>query len=271
MRIDRKVVTPPLKGVPKLTRRQKKAVRQFYRPYVRRLSDRYHRIYTHESGGRFYPEYMPEDLFFLDVDRYYSHREEARYLDNKCYYYRLFSNVKQPELVVMRMGKIWLDGHLRPIAKGEILKLLGREPEVVVKRAVNSQGGFGVDFLKGKSLCREFAELIKTIPCDVVVQRPVRQHPQMAQLHKESVNTLRVVSLLSQDKVKIYGMIQKIGVGGDRVDNSSHGGVICGVGKDGRLGGFGVLHNGKVIHRHPDGGIFFRKKVCHILGKSADW
>lgn len=267
LRLDRKTATPSLKGVPKLTKSQKRAVRRFYDPYIRRVTDRYHRLYTWESGGRFCPGYLPEDLFFMDVDRYFSDREEARYLDNKCYYYRLFSNVKQPEPVAMRVGKIWLDGCLHPAAPGKILELLKKEPEVVVKRATGSEGGFGVDFLEGKNLCADFIKLMKTLSCDVVVQRPVRQHPQMAAFHKESVNTLRVVSLLARDKVKIYGVILRIGVGKDRVDNSSRGGVICGVKRDGSLGQIGVLHNGKVLRRHPDGGYLFSEKRVPCLDK----
>lgn len=56
-----------------------------------------------------------------------------------------------------------------------------------MKRAVNSKGGFGVDFLKGENLSFDLRKLMKTIPCDVVVQ-----HSQMAALHTELVNTLRL-------------------------------------------------------------------------------
>lgn len=265
MRIARVLAKPFLRDVPRLTGRKKRAVRQFYRPYVRRIPERYHRIYTGKSGGRFCPEYIPEDLFFMDVDRYYSDREEARYLDNKCYYYRLFPQIRQPGLVAMRIGRSWLDGSMRLAAPREVLGLLRQEPEVVVKRAVNSQGGFGVDFLGGAGLVPDFRRLIRTIPCDVVIQRPVRQHPQMAELHEGSVNTLRIVSLLSGNQVKVYATVVRIGTGGARVDNGSSGGIICGVQEDGSLGSFGTFCNGEVIRRHPDKGyLFSQKKVPNL-------
>ncbi len=96
---------------------------------------------------------------------------------------------------------------------------------------------------------RKLDERIRTIPCDLVIQRPVRQHPDLARLHPESVNTLRIVSLLTQEKVKIYAVCLKIGVGKERVDNGCHGGIYCGVRPDGRLRKLGVTDDGRMVER----------------------
>lgn len=269
LRIDRKTVTPSLKGISRLTRSQKKKVKKFYRPYVRFITDRYHRIYTDKSGGKFYPSYMPEELYVMLVDRYFSHREEARYIDNKCYYYRLFSHIRQPELVGMRIGSSWLNSQLKLVSYGDFLNQVKKEPEIVVKRAANSEGGFGVYFLKGREIPGHLPEIIKEIPCDLVIQRPVKQHPAFAALHPESVNTLRIVSLLTEDKVKIYAICVKIGVGKERVDNGCHGGIYCGVHSDGRLGEIGALDNGGVLKAHPDLGYSFGEQKLPCIKKAV--
>ncbi|MDO4292950.1 MAG: sugar-transfer associated ATP-grasp domain-containing protein [Eubacteriales bacterium] len=253
IRIDRKTVTPSIKGLPKLSGAQKKQIKRLYGPYVRHMTDRYHRYYTHASGI-FRPDYLPEELYVTRVDRYFSDRQEARFLDNKCYYYRLFSNVKQPEAVGMRIGKSWLDAGLQAVTWETLRERLAKEPELVVKRAVNSQGGSGVSFLDEKDSAerlRRLDSLVGQIPCDLVIQRPVRQHPGLMRLHPESVNTLRIVSLLTQDKVKICAVCLKIGVGKERVDNGCHGGIYCGVRPDGSLRARGVLDNGQTVERHP--------------------
>lgn len=252
MRIDRKLTKAAKKKAPRLSPSQKKEIRKFYQPYICRMSDRYHRIYTNASRRGFYPEYIPEDLFFMDIDRFFNQRKEAALLDNKCYYYRLLSNVRQPDLVAMRIGHNWLDSQLKLIPAKKVISLLRKEPSVVVKRAVNSEGGFGVTFLEKEDMIEKFKKLIRTIPCDVVIQRPVKQHCSMEELHPESVNTLRMISMLEKDKVKIYAVIVRIGVGKDRVDNASHGGIICGVHKDGRIDACGVMHNGEIVEVHPD-------------------
>lgn len=252
MRIDRKTVTPSLADVPKLTKEQRKELKDFYSPYVRFITDRYHRLYTSKSGGKFYPEYIPEELYAMYIDRYFSDREEARYIDNKCYYYRLFSNVKQPELVAMRVGDTWLDEKLTPIDEQKLLSILKRETEIVLKRAVNSEGGFGVSFINGDTLISDFQNQMKEITCDVVIQRTVKQHPIMSALHKQSVNTMRIVSLMTGGDVKVYATSLKIGVGESRTDNGCQGGIYCGVKPDGYLTDFGILDNGEILHNHPD-------------------
>ena len=67
---------------PELTEDQKAGIREFYRPYTP-VDTLYHRVYTSRSG-RFCPEYIPEDLYACRIERYFTDREAARYLDNKC-------------------------------------------------------------------------------------------------------------------------------------------------------------------------------------------
>lgn len=270
IRIDRRTVTPSVKGLPRLSRTQRAQIKRLYGPYVRHMTDRYHRYYTHMSGV-FRPDYLPEELYATQVDRYFSHREEARFLDNKCYYYRLFSNVKQPEAVGMRIGGSWLDGGLQPVSWKWLKEILAGEPELVVKRAVNSQGGEGVSFIEGGSSGERLGRLtslIEQIPCDLVIQRPVRQHPELMRLHPESVNTLRIVSLMTEDKVKICAVCLKIGVGKERVDNGCHGGIYCGVRPDGTLRARGVLDNGHTVERHPQLGYRLADQRVPCLGSA---
>ena len=267
-RLDRKSVTPSLKGVKKLTRAQKAELKRFYSPYIRNVTDRYHRLYTDKTGV-FTPRYIPEDLFFTHIDRFYSDREEARYLDNKCYYYRLFSNIKQPGLVVMRVGSVYLDHTLSAISEDTAAELVGSRDEVVLKRAVNSQGGFGVEFFSGIELKNRFGEIMRSVDSDVVIQLPVKQHAAFARLHPESVNTMRIVSLLTGDSVKVYAVSVKIGVGKERRDNGCHGGIYCGVDKDGRLKKLGILDNGTVLFSHPQLGYRFEDITLPCVDKAV--
>ncbi len=251
LRIDRKTVTPSVDALPPLTRKQRGQLRRFYRPYVRFMTDRYHRLYTAKSG-KFYPHYLPEEFYVMHIDRYFNCREEARYLANKCYYYRIFSNVRQPELIAMRIGGTWLDSDLKAAAWEKVCGLLQKEREAVVKKAVNSEGGYGVSFLGGNDMAGKLQAFLDGSREDVVIQRPVRQHRELAALHPQSVNTIRIVSLLTQDKVKVYAAALKIGTGDARTDNGCQGGIYCGLRPDGSLREYGVLDNGTFLREHPD-------------------
>ena len=100
------------------------------------------------------------------------------------------------------------------------------------------------------------------------MQRPVKQHPDLAALHEQSVNTLRIVSLLTENKVKIYKVCLKIGVGDRRVDNGFSGGLYCGVMPDGSLRDFAVRGDGSVLKTHPDLGYAFAGKKVPCLNSA---
>ncbi len=265
LRFDQISGTPAARRFRALTAGQKRAVRDFYAPWFYRLSVRHHRIYSDGSEKGFSPAYIPQDIFMLYIDRYFSDRAAARYIDNKCYYYRFFSNVRQPELVAMRVGNSWLDGKLQLVPAKRVRQLADCEEEIVVKRAVNSEAGSGVYFLQGGNLGEQLEALMRDIPCDTVIQRPIRQHATLAALHRESVNTIRVVSLLTEEKVKIYAASVKIGRGESRTDNAGSGGLFCRVHRDGRLGRVGVLPDGTTTEVHPELGYRFADlSIAHM-------
>ena len=260
--IDRKTFTGPLDGVPGLTARERRLVRRFYAPYVCFITDRYHRLYKHQSGGVFDPRYIPEDLYFMHIDRHFSDRAHATEEANKCLYYERFPDVKLPYAVALRMDGIWKDGDGNRLSPGQVLERVGREKEVIIKKAVNSECGKGIFFCSAggqdTGITSAFRKVIKDISCDVVVQRLIRQHPALGALHAGSVNTMRIISMRRGDKVKVFGAIVKFGVGDARVDNSSSGGIICGVDPEtGRLSSYGLYHDGSRCTRHPDLGYAF--------------
>jgi hypothetical protein len=264
LRLDHVSITPSAKHEKKLTKKQLKQMRAFYSPYVRFMTDRYHRLYTAKTG-KFYPQYIPEEMFFMWIDRYFCHRQEARYLDNKCYYYKLFSHIKLPEAVALKIGNTWLDSDFKVVSTKTIREKLRNEKEVVVKQATNSEGGYGVKFVNGAKLADVLFGKIARAKEDFVIQRPVRQHKDMVAFHPESVNTMRIVSLLTGDKVKVYAVSLKVGVGKERIDNGCHGGIYCGVKPDGSLMDYGISDKGEVIYKHPTLGYSFSgKKIPHL-------
>ncbi len=130
--------------------------------------------------------------------------------------------------------------------------------------------GYGVSFLGRGETGTGLEALIRQIPCDLVIQRPVRQHPALSRLHPESVNTLRIVSLLTGERVKIYAVCLKIGVGKERVDNGCHGGIYCGVRPDGRLRPLGITDSGRTIRRHPQLGYRFEEQRVPCLKNALE-
>ncbi len=270
-KIDRRSVEPLLSRFPRLNGWEEEAIREFYAPYVKNVPTIYHRLYKGKSGI-FYPDYIPEEQYICDITRYLSDRRAAAYYDNKCYYPRLFSGIRQPETVAMRINGIWLSPDYEVLDRASALRLLISEDEAVYKTACFSEGGAGVTFisLDDHTAKKDRASVIrnvirKTRGADLMIQRPLKQSPELEALHAGSVNTLRIVSLLINDNVEILSTSLRLGVGSSRVDNGSSGGIYIGVGKNGKLGNIGALDNGDVITEHPDTHVRFSdiKLTCN--------
>lgn len=238
----------------KLTKEQKKQLEEFYAPYAK-ITDVSHRFYT-EKTGVFSPYYLPMDLYLNCVDEYFDNRAESKFLDNKCYYYSLFNGIPQPEALVFRIGGLWYSGDRTLITKEKAYEILVREKVVFAKQATASCGGKGVMYISEENgdIGNQFDEFLSFAKSDIVVQRPVKQHKDISNIFPHSVNTMRIISLLTEDGVKIYSSILRVGVGKEKVDNASKGGVTCGINDDGTLKDRFYKLNGERHDVHPTNG-----------------
>lgn len=99
---------------------------------------------------------------------------------------------------------------------------------------------------------------------EYIIQDKVMQHQAVSALHKESVNTLRVVTInhlhsSSPGDVVYVGAELRVGCGTNRTDNISAGGIKIGVNEDGKLQKFGFYRKpyGTKTTQHPDSKIVF--------------
>lgn len=242
--------------LPPLTREQKEQLREVWSPYFVCMDDRFHRLYTKYSGN-FDPAYIPEDIMFLHIDRKLSDRVESKYLDNKCYYYRLFDGIPMPRALACRVGGIWLNDRMEPLSEKKVIDRIHETEECVIKEATGSECGLGVHFRQSKDVGEQTLRELDEMSCDLVIQESIRQHSVLTGLHKDSVNTLRLVSLLREGQVKVYVALLRIGRGISRVDNIHSGGTLVGIQEDGSLMERGYCSNLTSTDRLPDSGISF--------------
>jgi len=98
---------------------------------------------------------------------------------------------------------------------------------------------------------------------DFIIEEVIRQDSRMAKFHPESVNTVRPVTYYDGKEVRLLFAIMRTGVGDNRVDNTSAGGLAIRVSeKDGSLMTGGVTYmNGRILKAHPDTGLVFREEA----------
>lgn len=231
-------------------------VNAFYAPYKK--PDLVFHSYFTEKTGVFCANYIPQDVYVGYVDPYFNDIRAAKYLDNKCYFASLFHGIAQPHVVVKRVNGIWFSGEDKPVSQEERNRIICDEKDgVFVKEAQVSAGGHGVTFVeKSEDMAGKVAQIASSFKTDVIVQRGIVQHPDLAKINASSVNTLRIYSVLGKDgSVKVYSAVLRMGLGGAKVDNYASGGISCGITEEGTLRRYAYNKLGEKTEHHPTSGI----------------
>ena len=94
---------------------------------------------------------------------------------------------------------------------------------------------------------------------DCIVQNFVDQHPEIDKFHASSINSIRLISMLTRQKqVILVGAYMRFGLGDAVVDSRSQGGVGVAIDiKFGTLNGPAVSVDGTRYGIHPDSGFRF--------------
>ena len=145
-------------------------------------------------------------------------------------------------------------------------KMFGDDGKVIYK-PMNGNGGLGVTMFKFtdddiEKVYEEIHGLGRGILEAVVIQ-----HPEMARLNPNSVNTIRMVTISKAANKKtgeerqfdIAYAALRVGRGDSVVDNTSSGGMVCGIDiETGKVATDGGDLDGKYYAEHPDTGVTFR-------------
>ena len=232
-----------------------------------KATDLYHRFY-YQATGVYSPHYIPDDLYYNIIDRQFNRRIEAETLDNKCLYAILFPKAHLPATIGYRINGTWVNDTYHPIGIAKLKDKISKQNEIVFKLAQTGYGGKGVHFVSGSTIVEDAMSLASSTKEDIVIQKIITQHPEIAKLNPESINTVRCISFLSQGKAVVYSSVLRMGVNGNRVDNASSGGITCGITMSGRLKPVAYSPNGSRFYKHPTSGINFETIVVPGFSES---
>lgn len=199
--------------------------------------------YYYTMNGIASPEYVSSEVWFGKICRRLN--QKARYplnmFHDKNYLDVFFGDeVRCPEVLVRNINGQMLDKDFSPIGEDRACELAAGMREVVIKPSVETKGGKAVSFITNtgddEAYIEEVRSAIRGIGPDFVMQGPLVQHSHMAELNPDSINTIRVLSLLWKGEVIILGALVRIGTKGIRVDNPhTSNGFSCVLTKEGRL------------------------------------
>ena len=247
------------------------AFRETIRPYWARYGVRVKKLWYKELyalTGSTDPRYIPQSLFHEKILTHFDDPAYVRQLADKNLHTLLFPGVRRPETVFKCIGRGYLEDDFRPIPRPEAVARLEQEGEFVVKPTRDSGQGSDIRFFRGPLPAEEREALLARDDgvTDYIVQRAVRQHPDLARFNRSSLNTMRIVTLVFQDTPYILSSILRIGGPDSRVDNVSKGGWQCTIRPDGRLEPLAFTCRGGESLRAEDNGAGLRWGDCVIPG-----
>ncbi len=207
--------------------------------------------------------YVPHTLYYTKLDQHFNSRKLGWGFNDKNYYSKIFSDIKQPETVIRKCGSILLDKNYCQISADEAFEKIMQHTEVICKPSQESGSGRGIQFWK---CCEDKEKILQFIHDksnkDYIVQCIIKQHEELNKVHATSINTVRICSVLLEDGVHILSSCLRMGKNSSRVDNVTAGGISAGINDDGTLQEFAYNYfTGEKTDIHPQGYVFKGKSV----------
>ncbi|MFD2673960.1 sugar-transfer associated ATP-grasp domain-containing protein [Gulosibacter bifidus] len=174
------------------------------------------------------------------INERYNDEHDRKLFSDKLAFYQRFDDL---------LGRAWIDA--RSATDAEFAAFIAEHPQVVVK-PFDGHGGAGVakrDFTDVTDAAALRAELLASNQS--LVEACIEQHPELARLHPQSVNTIRIIGFnKGKGDFRLLAAVLRIGCG-DAVDNFASGGMYTMLDEHGTALYPGVNKNGEVFATHP--------------------
>ncbi len=201
------------------------------------------------------PRYIPDSLWYTKILPYFNNPFYKPAYSDKGTLDILYSDLKRPRTIARKIATRYYDGDMNLVTREEAVRLCSEAGQFVIKGSTNSGSGRDVKFYDcGQDNDKENIEqLFDAFEDNFTTQVIVKQHPDMARLHPESLNTIRVQSFFFRNEVYILSAQLRIGGGDSRVDNVSAGGYACNLDATGKLSSKAVNRKSEWIDTLPNG------------------
>ena len=205
--------------------------------------------------------YIPDTFYGAFIDDFYTNPQHSNPCDDKALYDLFFHDVNRPRTIFRKSRDMFLDENYHEISLEHALERISENNEVILKIGKFSYGGKGILFWKSSNQNKDELNDYLQNADNVVCQEVIKQHESLERLNSSSINTVRIMTLLINNRVNVLSSVLRMGVNGSRTDNASSGGIVCGIESDGQLKNYAFDTSAKKYNRHPQGADFGSVKV----------
>lgn len=211
-----------------LTDTQKNEINNYWQKLIGEKIPTYWHEYFYSRNGVFDVRYIPTCVYHSSLIYRLNIRPLTMAYTDKCSYDNYLSDVRRPETIIRNINGYYFDSN-KPITKREALDRCKDLCDVVIKPSMIGMWGTGVRLFSTKNGQVDDNETINDLfdkfKENFIIQKKVKQHPDMAQLNPTSLNTLRVLSYHHGDEVFVLYAVVRIGRKDKLVDNETAGGI----------------------------------------------
>lgn len=213
--------------------------------------------YYAARNGNMDVRYVPHTLYYTKIDQHFNARKLGYGFNDKNYYAKIFAGIKQPETIVRIFGDILTDADYRQISVEQATSLILEQEEVICKPSQESGSGRSIEFWKTADAIDTIRQFLSEHDGAYIVQKVLKQHDKLNEVHAGSINSLRICSILLKDGVHILSSCLRMGVDKARIDNVTAGGISVGIHPDGTMDEFAYNYfTGEHTAVHPQGFVF---------------
>lgn len=251
-----------LKKDDSLTKRQIKEIKNYWEKYTKDFDINFHKYYINRNG-KFDVRYIPDDIYINYIDPYFNNREIEAASSDKNYLDTRLAGFKMPETYVHKINGIYLNKNYEILNKQQAVELLiGKS--FIAKPSMFSFGGQNISFFKDAKK-NDIEEYIDNVDLDnIIFQEMIIQNEATSYLHEKSLNTLRIMTLIIDDKVITLKPIIRVVTGDEKVGNEGVGEVFIGIKDDGSLTDYGYDIFGNRFEKELEGKRLEEVKIPEI-------
>lgn len=237
-------------------------INKYWKKYVKDFDINFHKYYINRTG-KFDVRYIPDDIYVNDIDPYFNNRELEAASSDKNYLDTRLNGFKLPETYIHMINGIFLNKNYELLSKEEAIDFLAGKT-FIAKPSILSFGGRDISFFENATKT-EIKGYLDNIKIDnVIFQEKIIQNDTMSYLHAKSLNTLRIMTLIINNKVYALKPIIRVVTGNNSVGTEGENELFIAVNDDGTLSNIGFDIFGNKIEDSIDGKKFKDVKIKEL-------
>lgn len=248
-----------------LTQSEKEEIDEYFTKYYgKKISYKWHQLYKSYTG-MFDVRYFPEILYSTKLEPKLNPFDIAYPLGDKSFVEVICKSVRDKEIVapkaiILNSRGVYFDSDRKILSLDGVIDRLKDIGEIIIKPTIETMGGKGVRVCNINNnidsiLGADISEILKNYGENFIIQNRIINHDTYSNLYDKSINTVRVITYNSGNKIKVAPLSMRIGMNDRIVDN---GGIYIGLSESGTLNSVGFNKKDRTkYYEHPNTHIKF--------------